>query len=189
MSADIIFDAEVIDAALAELRSHLPSAWLTAGNAEELRLLDAGDLADYVASDDALQVDTPAIIIRPLDRVREDADAGGVGGREAWNHPFRLVHIRRWADCYDASGNVEDNQTRARIRYSKEINKALFADDTGRLGSPTLTCSDGTAVVIYAAPDSWDLGGGNTEEIAAIRELVAHAWAIACDFYVQVLSG
>jgi hypothetical protein len=189
VATDCIHSAEIIDAVLSVLSTNLPAAWTTAGNAEFLRLLDHGDLADYAGTDDTLRLDTPAIIIRPLDRITPNAPGSGIGGREMIDHPFRLVHVRQWDDCYTDAGAREDNQTRARERYAKIIHKALFADESAQLGSPTLTCSDGTAGVQWVQWEGWNISGDGNNEAAEIKALRQHVWAIICDFTVQVLAG
>lgn len=188
MATDAVYTAELIDAALADLRAHLPSGWITAGTAGALKLLECGDLADYVGPE-GLVIDTPAIIIRPRATITPDLTNSGIGGREMSSEPFRLVHVRAWEDCYTEAGAREDNMTRARAAYAKAIHQALFADDLGRLGSPTLTCADGSATVEWVQWDGWDVGGGSTEDVAGIRNLGLHLWAIACDYTVQVLAG
>lgn len=196
MSKDLVYSDEIVGAAIAELKAHLPANWFAAGETSgecPLVLLEHGDLADYVADAETLTNNLPAILIRPLGIVPDHAHSG-TGGREMTDQAFRLVHIRRDDQCYTAAGAAEPNMTRARERYSKLIGKALFADASRRLDSPMLTSSDTAgANVVSHVFDRWDLGGGGAEEVSAISGWRVNSgtqvWAIACDFTVKVRSG
>lgn len=198
MAIDVVYSSEIIDAILAELAGHLPTNWsaMPAGYTPPappavnphydyevpLVLMEHGDLMEYAVGTE-LAIETPAIVVRPLE-VR--SQAGRLGGGEISNHSFRIVHIREWDDCRSDTGTVLKNQTQARSRYAKIIHKAVFADQYGKLGSPTLTSASASAAVENVTWDGWDLGQGSTQEVAEIRNLRQQLWAIALDITVSV---
>lgn len=191
MATDIIFTAQLIDAAIAELKANLPANMLTQTAGEKaLKLCDHGDLSDYAGREKTLLENTPAIIIRPLSIA---PNGGGTGGVERQENGFRLVHVRRHEDCYDDAGNREDNMTRARARYLKIIAKALLHDQHRALNGATLTSADTSGAQIIPAM-TWDgidygIGVGGTEEVRAIRKWGAKVWAVSMDFTVPVRCG
>mgnify|MGYP001375916622 CR=1 FL=1 len=198
MARDFIQAEEIIDAVIAELQSHLPATWFLSGRAageEPLALLEHGDLVDYSGNDRELMDQLPAIFVRPLD-VTPIADGAGVGGVDCLETALRLVHVRGYKQCYDNSGNAQDNQTRARSRYAKIITKALFADSHGKMGSPTLTTTDSGGVELSNVDFvRWDLGSdlaSGTTDVQIVRRMQqngARIWAIACDLVAQVVVG
>lgn len=202
MASDAVYMAEVIDAVLAELTGHLPTNWFpepahtspptyTEQNPDPhyawetpLALLEHGDLLDYPAEPEGVMLDCPAILVKPLG-VQLVETEGGVGGVEVYSHGVRVVHLRGWEQCWDGSGNQVNNQTRARARYAKAIHAAVFADAYGMMGSPTLTGVGSAEAVVNVTFDGWDFRG-TTEDVAIVRDLRAHLWAIALDLQVWV---
>ena len=194
MAVDVLVTEELLDAVLAELAAHLPATWLQSGNATTeaaLKVMECGDLMDYCGNDAGLIADTPAVFVRPLEATVADGH-GGTGAVEVINHKFRLVHVRRFEQCYTAAGVREKNMTRARMRYAKELGRALFADKNKRLDNPTLTTATGsTAKIMIMTMDGWDFGteAGGSSEVAVIRAVQSKGpqmWAISVDFTIMV---
>lgn len=207
MAKDFVHSAAVVDAVIAALTgadgsSHtngLPAEFWTGAHA--LRLLEHGDLADYVEDDwDATLL--PGIIVRSTGTELYQELSSTDGGQGTVER-IRVVHIRRLDQCLTDAGAAETNMSRARERYAKLIGKALFADPVRVLGviatsgtrtNPTLTCADthGAAVKVVRFV-RWDLGNGQggAEEVAFVRNIgaAARVWAIACDLDVYCLSG
>lgn len=195
MAVDVLVTTELLDAVLAELTAHLPATWFKAGSASTeayLRTMEHGDLADYCGDDRKLLDQLPALFVRPL--TASVAEGGGTGAVEVIDHAFRLVHVRRFADCYTDAGALEQNMTRARERYAKLIDKALYADVNKRLDNPTLTTATGsTARIMMMLRGAWDygtdFGGGGSPDVAMVRRLQQRGpqvWAISCDFSILV---
>jgi len=208
MAIDFVHTGELVDAVISVLKGSgsghtggLPSAWFTRGNSEYLETLDHGDLADIAVSSDALSQILPAILVRGLGPAPA---AEYISGVAKTRERLRIIHVRRYEQCYDADGDREQNMTRARERYAKTIGKALCNDPQAKLAvidgedartEVSLTCEDGNgAQVIQAIWRGWDMGHdiGNpssTEDVRLIRRLPDQIWAIACDIDVMVRSG
>ncbi len=206
MATDFVHTAELVDAVVAVLHGEgddhaggLPVAWFTRGDKEKLKLLQADDLADYGGE---LLDELPAIIVRGLGIVGEpNRSVGGVVNTEEL---IRVLHLRRFEECYTATGDHEKTPGKARCRYAKIIGKALFNDSHAKLaviaadGTRTevsLTCSDGAGAQLWDVGfGGWDLGyalgnPNSTEDVAVIRDMNAQVMAIACDLRVRVRSG
>jgi hypothetical protein len=210
MASDFVHTADVVEAVIAALRGSgaehvngLPAAWFTKTTVEPiLKLLDHGDLLDYVADDDWPTTLCPAILVRGMGTQRWEGKQAGDGALTTAER-VRVLHVRRWDQCYADAGAVEKNMSRARERYAKIIGQALFADQKALLATiaqdgtrtlPTLTTADTGGAGIISAPFlSWDLGQGQggAEEVAFIREIGAavHVWGIACDLQVNIRTG
>ncbi len=212
MASDFVHSQEIIDAVIAVLRgadgaTHtggLPANWFEDGddgNEPLLKLLEHGDVADYPGADE-LAEDTPAILVRGLGPT--PTGLGGVGGVVETEELIRVVHVRLADDCRDGSGNRELNMTRARARYAKLINLALWNDPHRKLATinaagtrteVSLTCEDGAGAQLYDVGwNGWDLGAdiGNPnsmEDVRMLRQLPARVWAIACELAVRIRSG
>ena len=185
MAADAVYTEQLMDAVIQELSEHLPSGWTGPATGEEpAKVAQPGDLFDFPAVD-PVDMELPAIFVKPLG-INPVNDHGGIGGVDVYAHGFRLVHVRAHEQCYDGAGARETNMARARARYAKALHYALNYDRYGLMDSPTLTATGGTARVINVVFDSWDLGRGTVEDVAAIRDLRAGLWAIACDFEIWV---
>lgn len=207
-----MFTEELIDSVIAVLKggdgsAHtggLPANWWEDGNdglEVVLKLLEHGDVADYPGAD-ALEEDTPAILVRGLGPTPTGLAA--TGGVQETEEIIRIVHVRAAEHCRDASGNRELNMTRARARYAKLINLALWNDPHRKLavidaeGARTevsLSCEDGAGAQLYDVGwNGWDLGAdiGNPnsmEDVRMLRQLPARVWAIACELAVRIRSG
>ena len=214
MAIDFVHTGEIVDAVIAVLKgadsiTHtggLPANWFEdADDANEvpLELLEHGDLADYpLDKNDFVRNMLPAILVRGLGP--QPTSRAGASGMLETEEIIRVVHVRRYDQCRDSSGGLEKNMTKARERYAKVINKALFNDpqkklaaiaaDTTRTGI-SLTCSDAAGAQIYNAVwDGWDMGHdiGNPNSIVdvqIIRRIPAPIWAIACDIRVLIQVG
>lgn len=185
MATDAVYAGELIEAIIAELKAHLPANWLAPSTGEvPVKPIQHGDLKDFPATEGSILADTPAIFARCVG-IRPDG--GGINGVENYIHSFHVVHLRQFNECRTDAGAVETNMTKARERYAKLLNNALFNDPFGRMGNPTLTCADTGASVSYVGSPTWDLGQGGDGDVAYIRDLRAQLWAIACDFEITVL--
>lgn len=207
MATDFVHTGDLVTAVIAVLRGSgaahtggLPAAWFTPGNQDELHTLAYGDIADYTSQQDFL-ADLPAILVRGLGPA--STDRGTAGSTIETQETLRIVHCRRYDQCWTADGLPERNMTKARLRYAKILGKALFNDPHKRLATiaadgtrteATITCADTNGAQVVAANFvAWDLGldGGThaTEEVRLLRRLPLQAWAIACDLRVTVRSG
>ena len=206
MAIDFVHTGELVDAVISVLKGSgsghvggLPSAWFTRTDKEGLQLLEHGDLADYAGK---VMQELPAILVRGIGIV--SVPARHVGGVIEADELIRVLHVRKYEQCYDSDGDREKNQARARERYAKLIGKAIFNDPQRRLAvidsdgartEVTLTSDDAAgAQIIQAMFDGWDLGYdiGNingTDDVRLIRNLNAGIWAIACDLRVRVRTG
>lgn len=207
MATDFVHTADLVQAVIdvltgADGSSHtggLPAAWFTAGNKERLKTLMFGDLADYI-NQEAFLADLPAIVVRGLGC--ESTGKSGAGGVLQTVETLRVVHCRRYNQCWDDNGAVELNMLKARLRYAKLINKALFNDPNKRLATiasdgtrseVSLTCADANgAQIVVTEFGGWDFGVDgtkSTDEVRLLRRLPLQAWAIACDLRVTIRSG
>lgn len=211
MATDFVHTGEIIDQIILALKgadgaahtNGLPANWFKAttdANEVPLKLLEHGDLADYVGLE-AMVNDLPAIVVRPLGI--GSANKGALAGVLLSEDHIRVVHVRGYDQCRTDAGAEETNQTRARIRYATIISRALFADphkrlavidSTGTRAELALTCNDAAGAQINIAVwEKWDLGAdpafGGTEDVSRLRALKAQVWAIACDLRVQVRTG
>lgn len=208
MATDFVHTSEIVQAVINVLKGAdadlhtggLPADWFDRTHDERLKAIMFGDLADYV-SQEAFLNDLPAIIVRGLGC--ESTGRSGAGGVLETAETIRVIHARHYTQCYNDDGDPERNMLKARLRYAKIINKALFNDPHKRLaviaadGTRTdvsLTCSDTNgAQIVNVEFGGWDFGidGGTkgTEEVRLLRRLPIQAWAIACDLRVTIRSG
>ena len=213
MATDFFHTGEVVDAVIAVLTGAdttlhtggLPAAWFpdaqdTSAEAP-LKGLEPGDCHDYQISD--LPALSPTVWVRGLSTV--PTGRAGTTGVVETEEMIRVLHFRHRKHCRDANGAIERNMARARYRYAKAINKALFHDPQKKLaviaaaGTRTevsLTCSDtNDAQVINCLFVGWDLGhvgGANpTEDVAWFIQRGGDSglWAIACDLRVRIRTG
>ena len=214
MAIDFVHTEEVVDAVIAVLKGDdgathtggLPDNWFEdADDVYEvpLELLEHGDLSDYPLDDeDFVNNLLPGILVRGLGP--QPTGRAGSGGALGTEEVVRVVHIRRYNQCRNSSGGIERNMTKARERYAKTINKALFNDPHKKLATiaadttrteVSLTCSDSAGAQLYNAVwNGWDLGHdiGNPNsipDVQIIRRLPAPLWAIACDMLVMIRTG
>lgn len=203
MAQDFVHTAQIVDGVIAALRAQLPANWFTDDGTETpLQLLEHGDLADYPTAG-AVTDDCPALLVRGLGP--QPGGRGGVGGVQETQETIRVIHIRTPAQCWDDDGARETNAARARARYAKLINQALFADPVGRMAAVhaatgarteiSLTCEDGAgAQIVMVQWQGWDLGHdlpgtGALEDVQRFRRLPTDTWAIGCELQVTVRSG
>lgn len=209
MAIDFVHTGEIVTATIAVLNgegaSHtggLPAAWFTTDNDEELQALEHGDWADYAkASNMSLMDDLPCILVRGMGPT--PTGDGSLSGVLRTEELVRVLHIRKFEQCYDAEGAVELNMTQARERYAKIIGAALFHDPQRKLAviasggtrtEVTLTSEDGNAQVYNVIWGGWDMGHdagsvGSVDEVSRIRELPDAVWAIGCDLRVLIRTG
>lgn len=209
MAIDFVHTAEVVEAVIAVLKgegaSHtggLPTAWFTAGNDEELQTLEHGDWADYAkASNMDFTDDLPCILVRGMGPA--PTGDGSISGVLRTEEQVRVLHIRKFEQCYNAGGASETNMAEARERYAKVIGAALFHDPHRKLaviaagGARTevsLTSEDSNAQVYDVLWGGWDMGldegaVGSMSEVARIRSLPEALWAIGCDLRVRIRTG
>lgn len=208
MAIDFVHTGELVDAVISVLKGSgsghiggLPPAWFTRGASEYLETLDHGDLSDIAVTADALSRMLPAILVRGLG---PQGAVEHISGVTKTRERLRVIHARRYDQCFAGDGIREPNMTRARERYAKIIGEALFNDPQGKLAvidgesartEVSLTCTDDNgAQVVQAVWRGWDLGydignPSSTEDVRLIRRLPAQIWAIACDIDVMVRSG
>lgn len=207
MATDVVFTGELVDAVIDVLKGFgsthiggLPAAWFDSTDQEYLRVLEHGDWADYGKTSRDIRNDLPAIFVRGMGPTPEKGTLTQVLHTQEL---IRVVHVRRFDQCYTAAGAKETNMVRARERYAKIISKALFHDPNKKLavidgsGNRTevsLTSDDDNAQVYNVLWRGWDLGHPigsdySTEDVAGIRALEAPIWAIACDLVVQIRTG
>lgn len=207
MAKDFVHTGEIVDAVISVLKGSesthvggLPSAWFTTTNAEYLKVLDHGDWADYGKASRRIELDLPAIFVRGLGPTPTTGHLTGVDETE---ERIRVVHVRRFDQCYDAAGAKETHMVKSRERYAKIISKALFNDPHRKLAvidgsgvrtEVTLTTADAAAQVVNVLWRGWDLGHPigseySTEDVAGIRALELPIWAIACDLTVRIRTG
>lgn len=208
MAIDFVHTAELVDAVIAVLEGSgathiggLPTAWFTSGDDEELKILEHGDYTDYAKAGVDVMDELPAILVRGLGPA--PTGKAGTGGVLDTDELIRVIHIRRFTQCYDGSGDEQLNMTEARERYVKVISKALFNDPNRKLavidggGSRTevsLTSTDGNVQVVQALWTGWDMGHAidnphSIEDVAMIRMMELPLWAIGCDLTVKVRTG
>lgn len=207
MATDFVHTGEIVDAVRDVLKGSgddhtggLPADWFNPNHKEYLRALEHGDWADYGKVNRDVEDDTPAILVRGMGPTPKEGTLTRILHTE---EKIRVVHIRRFEQCYDANGRIETNMVKARERYAKLINKALMNDPHKKLavidadGNRTevsLTSDDGYANVVNVLWRGWDLGHPvgsdySTEDVAGIRALELPIWAIACDLAVQIKTG
>jgi hypothetical protein len=210
MASDFLHTGQLVNAVIAVLKggdgaAHtggLPANWFVSdGKQIPLKLLEHGDLLDYPTTPERLLADLPAILVRG--RGLRPYATQGVGPVQRTEEFLRVVHVRKFDQCFDDNGAKFASMTLAREYYAKTLGKALFRDKKGMLAvidadgtrhNPTLTCADPSGAQINGVEWlSWDLGmaseEGATEDVTAIRDLRAPLWAIACDLKVLVTSG
>ena len=199
MATDFFHSGDVVEAVLAALRAGLPANWFEAtddGDEATLRVIQHGDLADYVSMNHVLS-ETPALLVRSMGPRPHQTSTGSTTTIER----ARITHIRRHEDCRDADGGEERNYTRARERYAKLIHAAVFADPhrklaiiSGETRTEATLSSDDTAAEIWDARFvGWDLGHEgasqhSAEEVRRFRADGVAAWAIALDLDVYTLT-
>jgi len=212
MAKDFVHTGQIVDAVIAVLKGSgsthvggLPTTWFTSTHREYLRTLDHGDWADYGKASRRIDEDLPAIFVRGMGPTPVTGHLTGVDDTE---ERIRVVHVRRFDQCYGDDGAaawLKDGigMVRARERYAKIISKALFNDPHRKLavidgaGTRTevsLTTTDAAAHVVNVLWRGWDLehpigSEYNTEDVAGIRELELPIWAIACDLSVRIRQG
>lgn len=212
MAKDFVHTGEIVDAVIAVLKGSgsthvggLPVAWFTSGSNEYLRVIEHGDWADYGKANRRIDEDLPAIFVRGMGPT---LITGHLTGVDATEERIRVVHVRRFDQCYGDDGSAAYTKTgigmvRARERYAKIISKALFNDPHRKLavidgaGARTevsLTTTDAAAQVVNVLWRGWDLGHPigseySTEDVAGIRALELPIWAIACDLAVHIRTG
>ena len=207
MATDFVHTSQIVDGVIAVLKGHgathdggLPATWFDRSVAGSLAAIMAGDLADYVDQKTFLS-DLPVVFVRGLGC--RPVGSAKAGGKLQTEERVRVIHARRFDQCYQDDGDRESNMTRARLRYAKIIGKALFNDPNKRLGvisstgartEVSLTCADTDgAHIVEATFEGWDYGldgtTGGTPEVRLLRQLPLQAWAIACDLRVLIWSG
>ncbi len=208
MARDVVHSEAVVDAVIAvltgaddELHSGgLPAGWFEDGEdgtEVPLRLLEHGDLADYAAAEDLLEL-LPCIMVRSLGP--RPATPAGDRGKETTEETIRIIHLRQPEQSRDDEGDEETNQTRARARYAKAIHTALFRDPHRKLAvidaegertEVSLTAEGGSAFVFDVQWEGWDLGhelgsAYSIEDVGRIRAMNVPMWAIGCEIRVRV---
>lgn len=202
MAIDFHCSTEIIDAVISVLKAStggLPANWFTRAAGEEpLRLLEHGDLFDYAAEGDIFE-DCPGIIVRSLG---PSPDTQYTGGIQTVNEHIRVIHYRKFDQCYTSTGTKETNMVKARSRYAKLLAKALFNDphrklavigNTGTRKEATITSADTNGAVVNCIWEGTDLGGdggdNSTPEVSVMRSLAAQVWAISIDVNVKYRIG
>ncbi len=206
MAKDFMHTAEVVEAVRSVLKgadgdTHtggLPANWFEAtldGDEIYLSALQHGDLRDLPASH-LTEGRLPCILVRGTGTQPGQTSSGS----QVCYEPVRIVHARHFDQCRDDDGNVEENMTRARERYAKIVNDAVFNDPNRKLatinaaGTRTevdLSSDDTAAHVTRVEFVGWDLGqdpGSGTPETADDRLRANRVWAIALDIRVNTLT-
>jgi len=218
MATDVVFTSEIEAAVIAVLKgadgsTHtggLPVNWFADGDdglETPLRYLDRGDLADHPLTpddgDSFLDAFCPGILVRGMGPQHENY---GTSGIEENIERVRVVHLRRFDQCHDATtGAILNRMANARGVYAKVIHKALFHDPNGKLAviaaggartEVTLTSADGAGAQVFDVNWSgWDFGYPDTStfsipEVAAIRRISGlPLWCIGCELQVRFVCG
>jgi len=168
-----------------------------------LKTLQPGDLSDY-PNVSSLKNICPAILVRGMGPIPGPDNEFGLGGMNALEEVFRIIHIRTFEQCYNDDGEIEKNIMRARNRYARLIENAIF-NDRKKLLALINAAGTRTEIILTSGFDAagsqvynvifqgWDfgypLGPNSTEEIAGIRRLSENIMAQALDISVKIRSG
>lgn len=160
-TTDFVHDEDVVQAVITELERNLPAAWLDRENPLwGCKRIEFGDLSHWKRPAGVEPEDLCPYLLVYAHRT-DDATAvyGGLGGKEGWSVPVRVVHLFRVEDqCYDETDlDMEIQPARAQCQRAKVLMKALFGAPSGSnsyrtLNNPTLTTADTSARVIECKP-------------------------------------
>ena len=195
MATDFIHSYEVTSRLVDIIEQQSPADWTSnLGTDIPLRTVQHGDLRDHVIADPSQVV--PCVLVRSLSV--QPTDRSGIGGVRETEDMIRIVMIRRFADCTDSAGDIEQNMVIARQRYAKELVAAVFSDPHKRLAlisdegvrtALTLTCTDSSGAQVI---DTEFMGldyEGSTQDVSTIRDTNTDMWAIALDVKVRIRTG
>lgn len=177
-TSDFVHDEDVVDAVIAALQANLPAAWLDVENSlYGVKRVEFGDLEHWDRPPQVTIEDLCPYILVFANRTDDSTRIyGGLGGKEGWSVPVRVVHLWTKAQCRDETTPATAIQAaRAQCQRAKVISKAIFATRT--LASPTLTTTDATARVVECKPVNIsyklpELAG--TEVIGLAVDLIVH---------------
>lgn len=201
MAISFSHTSAIVEGIIAALKQHLPSDWLTTmapATETPCKIIDHGDLSHMVYDIDSFSSLMPAIYVKGVSVTQGTA---GLDGMVDTVERIRVVHARRRDQTHTASAiTLEDNISKAKERYAKELLAALFTDPYRRAGTINRTTSVRTDITLTGATGetakvwnhvfvSLDYGGGTPETQAIQQARWLDSWAIAIDSDVHCWTG
>jgi len=149
-ATDFLHDRAIAEALVTVIQANLPTKWLDPGDEHwGLKVLKVGRMQDYKLEDnESWTSQCPGVLVRPR---RENIMGFALGGVEQADHPMRIVHFFRRADCVDAN-NESIEPVLAQADRAKTLCPCLLKTAAGvpdfSLTAVTLTTTDASAAVL-----------------------------------------
>jgi hypothetical protein len=158
---DFVHDEQCVDALIDRLEANLPATWLDAENTiMGLQRIEFGTLRSWrytgQPGDEGPHDLLPCILCR-FSTNEERVEYTTIGGKEGRWTSVTVVHLFGDPQCRDLTAPYRAIQAeRAKAQRAKAISKAIWYHATDsvrrRLGGPTLTTSDTSAMVVTVVP-------------------------------------